>query len=70
MKKQIVLRVLGNFRTTVIGIATGAVTGAAAAIYAGQMNKEAVIAGAAIGAAGAWLKDPEWMKRILPAGNK
>lgn len=57
-------RIFKNVYTTAGGLVVGAITGAGMAIQDGQITKEAVIAGAIIGAVGAILKDPEWVKRI------
>lgn len=53
---------LKEYETTIAGIVLGGATGAALSIQNGQISKEAVIAGATIGAAGALSKTPTWAR--------
>lgn len=62
-RNAVLARVLDNLYTTVGGMVLGAVTGGAMVVHGGQFTKEAVLAGAAVGAAGALLKDPKRIRR-------
>lgn len=61
--RQMAERVGKNLYTTVGGIVAGGLAGAALTVQSGQLTQEAIIAGAAIGAAGALLKDPRFVRR-------
>lgn len=53
---------LKEYETTLAGILLGAGAGAAITVKSGQVTKEALITGAAIGAGGALLKTPTWAR--------
>jgi hypothetical protein len=53
---------LKEYETTLAGILLGAGTGAVISIQSGKVTKEALIAGAAIGAGGALMKTPTWAR--------
>ena len=58
-------RIFKNLFTTISGLAVGAGTGAIMSVQAGAVTKEALIAGATFGLIGAFLKDPQWAKRMM-----
>jgi hypothetical protein len=53
---------LKEYESTIAGIILGAGAGAGLSIQQGQINKEAVMIGAAVGAAGALSKTPTWAR--------
>ena len=58
------LRVLTNYKTTIVGMSAAAVTAAASQIAGGQYNQEALVSAAIMAAAGAFLKD-EQVRRLI-----
>lgn len=58
---------LREYETTLAGILLGAGAGAAITVKSGQVTKEALITGAAIGAGGALLKTPTWARIFTKA---
>lgn len=53
---------LKEYESTIAGIVLGGAAGAGMSIQNGQISKEAVMVGAAIGAAGALSKTPTWAR--------
>lgn len=53
---------LKEYETTIAGLILGGAAGAGMSIQAGQVTKEALITGVAIGAAGALMKTPTWAR--------
>lgn len=61
MKEWLFSRVK-EYESTFAGLILGGAAGAGLAVQSGQITKEAVIVGAAIGALGAISKTPTWMR--------
>lgn len=53
---------LKEYETTIAGIVLGGATGAALSIQNGQISKEALLLGAAVGIAGTLSKTPTWAR--------
>ena len=60
--KEFLLSRLKEYEMTLAGVVLGGAAGAAITAKSGQVTKEALLTGAAIGAVGALMKTPTWAR--------